>query len=119
MTPAAKLVTTMKSARISKQGPYIQPEDESSESESEDEKPSTTRRPSKLRQASCRAIGGFHADIVVKEEEEEVTSLSGNILTVSQAKKNPVSEEESSEEEEAPRKPILNPSSNPSPNVTT
>src|SRR5271154_3257585 len=34
--PAAKLVTTMKSTRISEQGPYVRLQDESSESESED-----------------------------------------------------------------------------------
>jgi hypothetical protein len=39
--PAAKLVTTMKSARTSEQGPYVQLQDESSESEPEDEAPST------------------------------------------------------------------------------
>jgi len=93
-TPAARLITTMKSTSISKQGPYMQPEDESSESESEEEEPSIQGRgSSKIRQASRRAIGGFGADehIILKEEDEEVNhSLGTTVLITSPARKNPV-----------------------------
>ena len=113
ITPAAKLITTTKSTSISQQGPYLQPEDESSEPESEEEESSgQTRRPSKIRQASRRAIGGFHADehLVLKEEDEEVNASPWNNSANCQSSEEESSEEdESSEEYEALPKPILKP----------
>jgi hypothetical protein len=68
---AAKLVTTMKTAMLVEQGPYMQPDEESSESESEEDESSLPeRRSTKLRQANRRAIGDFVATDKVDLEEE-------------------------------------------------
>jgi hypothetical protein len=71
---AGKLVTTMKTTRLSEQGPYMEAEEESSESESEEEEPDQQdKRRSKIGQANRRATRDFVAvDRVDLEEEEEV-----------------------------------------------
>jgi|SRR5277367_1823185 hypothetical protein len=73
-TSAGKLITTMKTSRLSEQGPYMEGEEESSESESEEEEPAQQdKRRGKIRQANRRAIGDFvSVDQVDLEEEEEV-----------------------------------------------
>jgi formate dehydrogenase assembly factor FdhD len=74
-----KLITTMRSASIAEEGPYQPPEEDSSEEESEEEEDAAQPEKRKLRQATKRATGGFHAtDLVdLEEEEEEVLSDCG------------------------------------------
>lgn len=75
----AKLVTTVKTSNLSKQGPYMEPEEEeSSDSESEEEeKAQSEQRVLAVRQARRRAIGDFIAiDQINLEDEEEVHIIS-------------------------------------------
>lgn len=106
-----KLITTMKSTSISEQGPYQPPEVDSSEEEEEEENEVAEPDKRKLRQATKRAIGGFHATDQVDldlEDEEEVVSDCG--VTNSQSSEEESSEEEgSSDEEIAPRRPLMRP----------
>ena len=86
---AGKLVTTMKTTRLSEQGPYIQPEEGSSESESDEEEPAQeSKRKAKIRHTNRRATGDFVAIDQVdleeeneEEEEEEVSRWNLKVLT--------------------------------------
>lgn len=86
VTPAAKvdqgsvgpgkLITTMKTTKLSEQGPYMEAEEESeSESDSEEEEADEQdKRRLKIRQANRRATGDFVAvdRVDLEEEGEEV-----------------------------------------------
>jgi microfibrillar-associated protein 1 len=111
---AAKLVTTMKTATLSEQGPYAGFEEESSESESgsEEEEPSLPeKRTSRIRQAHRRAIGDFVAVDRVdleEEEEEEVRCIHFDVTNIQSSGES--SEEESSEEDVVlPKRPLMRP----------
>jgi hypothetical protein len=73
----AKLVTTMKTTNLSKQGPYMELEEEESlVSESEEEVPQPEQRAPKARQARRRAMGDFVAvDQINLEDEEKVHTI--------------------------------------------
>jgi len=80
-TSAGKLITTMKTTRLSEQGPYMEAEEESSESESEEEEPAQQDKyRAKIRQANRRAIGDFVAVDQVDLEEEVNMPLDSKTL---------------------------------------
>jgi hypothetical protein len=89
---AGKLVTTMKTTSISEHGPYMPPEEESSESESEGEEEEDASQPEKqsfkIRQARRRAVGDFiAADRVDLEQQGEVFPMFISPLTFSLVKR--------------------------------
>jgi microfibrillar-associated protein 1 len=110
-TSTTKLVTTMKTTKISEQGPYVTDEEESSESEfeEEEEEGKPVSRTTRIRQASRRAAGNFVAVDQVDLEEEEVLRSSGNLTNFQSSEEETSEEEESDEEEALPKRPLLRP----------
>ena len=104
---AAKLVTTMKSASISEQGPYLPPEESSEEESDSEEEQVPEKKASRIRQARKRAMGDFIAADQVDLEEVCLVSRYHSYQETSEESSE--EEEESSEEDTFPRRPLIRP----------